>query len=75
MPNDLSVVGFDDNPLALRMQPQLTTVRQDVDAKGRAAVTALTAAIERARAGTPARARHLVLPTELIVRGSTAAPR
>ena len=75
VPDDLSVVGFDDNPLAQRMQPQLTTVRQDVDAKGRAAVTALTAAIERARAGTPGRARHLVLPTELIVRGSTAAPR
>jgi DNA-binding LacI/PurR family transcriptional regulator len=74
VPRDLSVVGFDDNPLAGRMHPPLTTVRQDVDAKGRAAASALTAAIAQARAGTTARARHLLLPTELIIRASTAPP-
>lgn len=74
VPRDLSVVGFDDNPLAQRIQPSLTTVRQDVAAKGRAAAAALTAAIERARAGVIEPARHVVLPTELVVRNSTAPP-
>jgi DNA-binding LacI/PurR family transcriptional regulator len=77
VPDDLSVVGFDDNPLAKRMRPALTTVRQDVAAKGHAAAAALTAAIARSRSGatTGARARHVLLPTELIVRDSTAKPR
>jgi DNA-binding LacI/PurR family transcriptional regulator len=75
VPRDLSVVGFDDNPLAQRMHPPLTTVRQDVAAKGRAAAAALVVAIERSKTGTSGRARHLVLPTELVVRDSTARPR
>ena len=77
VPDDLSVVGFDDNPLAKRMRPALTTVRQDVAAKGHAAAAALTAAIARSRSGsaTRTRVRHVLLPTELIVRGSTAKPR
>jgi DNA-binding LacI/PurR family transcriptional regulator len=75
VPDDLSVVGFDDSPLAKRMRPALTTVRQDVAAKGHAAAAALTAAIERGRAGTTARAPHVLLSTELIVRDSTAKPR
>lgn len=74
VPNDVSVVGFDDNPLARRTQPALTTVRQDVDAKGRAAAAALTLAIDRAKTRPPGRGRHLVLPTELVVRDSTAQP-
>lgn len=74
VPQDLSVVGFDDNPLAARMRPALTTVRQDIEEKGRAAAAALTASIAKQRAGTKARARHLLLPTELVVRQSTAPP-
>ncbi len=75
VPEDLSVVGFDDNPLAQRMRPALTTVRQDIAAKGRAAAAALTAVIERSRAGTKSRAHHLLLPTVLVLRDSTAKPR
>lgn len=75
VPDDLSVVGFDDNPLAVRSSPRLTTVRQDVSAKGRAAALALTTAIEHRRAGTTTSPVHINLPTELIVRDSTAAPR
>ena len=71
VPEDLSVVGFDDHPLATRMSPALTTVRQDVLAKGKAAASALRAAI--ASPDEPP-APHVVLPVELIVRGSTAAP-
>jgi DNA-binding LacI/PurR family transcriptional regulator len=74
VPDDLSVVGFDDNPLAQRMRPALTTVRQDVAAKGHAAAAALTAAIQRSRSGTGPRVRHVLLPTELVVRDSTAKP-
>ncbi len=72
VPEDLSVIGFDDSPAAQHSHPALTTVRQDIAAKGRLASGALTAAIERAKSGAPARARHRVLPTELVVRESTA---
>jgi DNA-binding LacI/PurR family transcriptional regulator len=73
VPADLSVVGFDDTPGAQDSDPALTTVRQDVAAKGRLAATALTATIQSARTGAPIRVRHHVLPTELVIRDSTAA--
>ncbi len=76
VPGDLSVVGFDDSPIAHVGDPGLTTVRQDVSAKGRLAAEALTAAIGRARADGAradgrARARHVTLPTELVIRRTT----
>ncbi|HEX7537406.1 MAG TPA: LacI family DNA-binding transcriptional regulator [Dermatophilaceae bacterium] len=74
VPKDVSVVGFDDNPLGRRTRPALTTVRQDFGAKGRAAVAALTIAIDRAKTRPATRGRHLVLPTELVIRDSTAHP-
>ncbi|MFI5909022.1 LacI family DNA-binding transcriptional regulator [Dactylosporangium sp. NPDC051541] len=74
VPDDLSVVGFDDSPAAARMRPPLTTVRQDILAKGHAAAAALTQAIEAARVGEPPAAEHLRLPADLIVRASTAVP-
>jgi DNA-binding LacI/PurR family transcriptional regulator len=70
VPADVSVVGFDDSPLARQLNPELTTVRQDVTAKGRAAAAALMQQIDplaKARGK-----KHVVLPTELIVRSSTA---
>ena len=74
VPRELSIVGFDDSPLARELRPALTTVRQDVAAKGRAAINALTDAIEAERAGRTKRPRRVLLPTELVVRESTAAP-
>jgi DNA-binding LacI/PurR family transcriptional regulator len=74
VPDDISVVGFDDSPLAERTRPALTTVLQDVNAKGRAAASALLTALQRAKAQENGRVRHLTLPTELVVRDSTAAP-
>jgi DNA-binding LacI/PurR family transcriptional regulator len=71
VPGQLSVVGFDDNPLATQVRPTLTTVRQDIAAKGRAAAATLTATIARAKTGTPAPAEHVLLPTELVVRESS----
>jgi DNA-binding LacI/PurR family transcriptional regulator len=74
VPDDLSVVGFDDSPLARQLRPSLTTVRQDFHAKGRSAAAALTRAIEQRASGTTGRVRHLLLPVELVVRDSTAPP-
>lgn len=67
VPDDLSVVGYDDADFASTFRPALTTIRQDVGAKGRAAVEAVTALID----GRSAELRTL-LPTELVVRESTA---
>jgi DNA-binding LacI/PurR family transcriptional regulator len=75
VPDDISVVGFDDSPVAQQLRPPLTTVHQDVAEKGRIAAQALVAAIERNRDARTARERHVVLPTELVVRRSTAPPR
>ena len=75
VPHDVTVVGFDDDPLAAAGSPALTTVRQDVDGKGRAAASALFAAIDAAGAGRKARPTHTLLPTELVIRASSAPPR
>ena len=69
VPEDLSVVGFDDAPMAARMTPALTTVRQDAAAKGRAAATALTGQLAH-EPDFP----DVLLPTELVVRASTCPP-
>jgi DNA-binding LacI/PurR family transcriptional regulator len=76
VPEDLSVVGFDDSPVARRMTPPLTTVRQDVVAKGRIAAAALTAQIARSTGdGTGhEKPRDVLLPVELVIRESTAPP-
>jgi DNA-binding LacI/PurR family transcriptional regulator len=69
VPDDLSVVGFDDSVLAAGSRPPLTTVHQEVAAKGIAAVASIADVIG---GGRPA---PVVLPTTLVVRESTAAPR
>jgi DNA-binding LacI/PurR family transcriptional regulator len=74
VPADLSVIGFDDSPLAHRLRPRLTTVRQDVREKGRVAAAALKLAMAHHRGGTELRPERVVLPTELVVRDSTAPP-
>jgi LacI family transcriptional regulator len=74
VPGALAVVGFDDIGLASLIQPQLTTVRQNMEALGEAAAEGLGRMIEDPDA---APVRQLV-PTELIVRessGATEAPR
>jgi len=69
VPNDISVVGFDDIPLAAYFDPPLTTVHLPAHDLGRAAGTALLDRIN----GRPVDART-VLPTELVLRSSTAPP-
>jgi DNA-binding LacI/PurR family transcriptional regulator len=74
VPEDLSVVGFDDTALARHTRPPLTTVRQDAAGKAAAAAAELVEAVRARRNGTVAPVRHHVLPVELVVRGSTAPP-
>ncbi|GAA4488255.1 LacI family DNA-binding transcriptional regulator [Microbacterium panaciterrae] len=69
IPEDLSVVGFDDVPEAAAHVPQLTTVRQPLAAMGAEAVRLLLAMLE----GGPL--EHVRMPAELIVRASTTPPR
>jgi DNA-binding LacI/PurR family transcriptional regulator len=71
VPDDVSVVGFDDIPLAAYFDPPLTTVRLPASELGQAAGRAL---LERIADPTAA-PRRTLLPTELIVRASTASPR
>jgi LacI family transcriptional regulator len=71
IPQDLSVVGFDDIQIAPHVNPPLTTVRQDKAGLGTAAADALIALIE----GGAGRTGLVTLPVELVARGSTAAPR
>ena len=72
VPGELSVVGFDDSPAASLAMPPLTTVAQPHEEKGRVAATWLLDAIKAGRG--PRSRRRLVLPTDLVVRGSTAPP-
>lgn len=70
VPDDVSVIGFDDT-LAPLLAPRLTTVAQPMVELGRTAVRFALAAID-GFADAPQRAR---LPTTLVVRDSTARPR
>jgi LacI family transcriptional regulator len=67
VPDDLSVIGFDDVPAAAASRPGLTTIRQPLLDMGTSAVRLLLAMLE----GGPS--EHVRMPTELIVRGSTRA--
>lgn len=73
VPDDISVVGFDDIHLAQFMLPPLTTVQMSCRNLAEAAVQALRAGIEP---GHPKVAqREWAIPTRLVVRRSTTIPR
>ncbi|KTS02553.1 LacI family DNA-binding transcriptional regulator [Microbacterium testaceum] len=69
-PDDVSIVGIDDIELAGAVTPSLTTVRMPIARSGALAVELL---LQSMAGTTPDEAA--VLPSELIVRGSTAPPR
>jgi LacI family transcriptional regulator len=69
VPEDISVVGFDDIAAARLAQPRLTTIRHDKVGLGLAAAAALVDEIERPGAAAPA---PVTLPVELVVRESSA---
>jgi DNA-binding LacI/PurR family transcriptional regulator len=67
VPGDVSVVGYDDSAFMNCTEPPLTTVRQPIEAMGRAAVTLLVNQME----GVSVSADELLFEPELVVRGST----
>jgi DNA-binding LacI/PurR family transcriptional regulator len=72
VPDEISVVGFDDIPFAAMTSPPLTTVAMPTELAGRAAVTLM---LDRLAAGPDApRGDVRTLPVALVVRGSTAPP-
>lgn len=73
IPGDLSVVGFDDAPIATRLWPPLTTVLLPIREMGRLAAQALMAGADEAEADTQAAPKARITPT-LIVRESTSKP-
>jgi DNA-binding LacI/PurR family transcriptional regulator len=70
IPRDVSVIGFDDMDFARVLEPPLTTVALDAELLGATAFELLEARMD----GRSAR-RGKVLSAELVVRGSTGAPR
>jgi DNA-binding LacI/PurR family transcriptional regulator len=70
IPRDVSVIGFDDMDFARVLEPALTTVALDPEQLGASGFELL----EGRMAGRRTR-RRLVLPAELLVRGSTGPPR
>jgi DNA-binding LacI/PurR family transcriptional regulator len=69
IPRDVSVVGFDDMDFAQALEPPLTTVALDAEKLGATAFEMLEGQISRRRTR-----KRVVLPGELVVRGSTAPP-
>jgi DNA-binding LacI/PurR family transcriptional regulator len=69
VPEQVSVVGYDDIPEAAFLHPPLTTVRQDFPEMGRRCVQRLTAMIDGA--AVPG---EVSVPPDLVVRASTAPP-
>jgi DNA-binding LacI/PurR family transcriptional regulator len=67
VPQDVSVVGFDDTPESEFFVPALTTIRQDFGEVGRRCVDLLRSVVDGAVSE-----RHVVVPVELVVRESTA---
>jgi DNA-binding LacI/PurR family transcriptional regulator len=71
VPTDVSVVGYDDSAFMSCTDPPLTTVRQPIEAIGRAAVEMLADQID----GSPVSTDELFFEPEIVARGSTAAAR
>ena len=69
VPGDVSVVGFDDTPESSYFLPALTTVRQDFGEVGRRSVELVLSLMDGQAAE-----RHIVVPAQLVVRESAAAP-
>jgi LacI family transcriptional regulator len=71
VPNDLSIIGFDNIHMTQMTIPPLTTIQMSCYELARAAVMALKAHVE----GTPAPKREYPIQTQLVVRESTGFPR
>jgi LacI family transcriptional regulator len=72
VPNDLSIVGFDDTPLATTIWPSLTTIRQPVEELTRLGLTMLVKEVRRRREGKVQVQRQESVKLTLVKRASTA---
>jgi len=70
VPEQISVCGFDNTPVSLLVSPSLTTVHQPCREMGRQAVASVLDSIR-----APMLERRVQVPYELMIRGSTTAPR
>ena len=75
VPEDLSVVGYDDLPIVSFLSPPLTTVRQDLEEVGRRCLSHVLDLIEGTSEVAPPGLRRRLIRPELVVRSSTAAPQ
>jgi LacI family transcriptional regulator len=71
VPDDISVIGFDDIPTASCVFPKLTTMHQPFDAIAAYAVREVVGMID----GQSTAAARIAFPAKLVVRGSTAPAR
>ncbi|MDT0147599.1 LacI family DNA-binding transcriptional regulator [Priestia aryabhattai] len=67
IPNDLAIIGFDDQPLAQMLDPKLTTIRQPIDQMGIKAMEILIDMLN----DSESKVETFELPIELVVRSST----
>lgn len=75
VPADLSVVGYDDSPVAEQVWPGLTTIHQDAQAMTERAVEVLAGAVQAWRKDKSVLPREdVVMPYQLVTRASVAAP-
>jgi LacI family transcriptional regulator len=88
IPEDISLVGFDDNPSSAHIRPALTTVRQPFSDMGQHAIELLFRLIERSRSAQQTQldqkrplynaaaeaVPRMQMPTSLIIRESSGAP-
>ena len=72
IPDELTVVGFDDTPMATTLWPELTTIRQPVTAMGKAAVALMLEEVRARRNGRHHDATHQVMKHALVKRQSSA---
>jgi len=70
IPGDIAVVGFNDDPVSQFIDPQLTTVRYPGTLVGETALHALIRRLNRV--SPPGKPEKIMLPHELVVRGSSA---
>ena len=71
IPDDISVIGFDDIPQASLVRPALTTVQQPLEQMGRLATQMLLEILTN----TDSKPHRIELPTQLMIRDSTAKPK
>lgn len=69
VPDELSLIGFDDIPIVRHLTPSLSTVALDLERMGREAMDLVL------DTSAPGRARRITIPAHLVLRESTAAPR